>query len=85
VNEKRNPEFFEVLEENFDDRIIDEHYEKGKTERPYLGFDECALPVILYHNTPNNSVAVLWYSLTKKDGSFQGLFPRIDRHQEGWQ
>lgn len=44
-----------------------------------LGFGNCALPVVLAHNTPNNSVPLLWSYDTAK---FMGLFPRIPRHIE---
>jgi hypothetical protein len=60
--------------------IIDRHYEKGKHEQYWLGFDECALPLILHHNTPNNSLPLLWWY--PEDESFRGLFPRVTRHRE---
>jgi hypothetical protein len=61
----------------FDDTIINKAYRKGKTDKPFLGFDQCALPLILYHNTPNNSLPLLWLPDGKK---FTGLFPRVTRH-----
>ena len=51
-------------------------YEVGKHDKPYLGFDECALPVVLSHNTPNNSLPIIWQDSDR----FHGLFPRINRH-----
>ena len=51
-------------------------YEVGKHDEPYLGFDECALPVVLAHNTPNNSLPLIWQDAER----FHGLFPRISRH-----
>lgn len=57
----------------------DEAYNIGETTRPYLGFDECALPIVLSHNTPNNSLPILWQD-TDDDNQFKGLFPRISRH-----
>jgi hypothetical protein len=74
-----NPQFITILKDYFDPSIIDSHYEKGKHIDPYLGFNECALPVILYHNTPNNSLPILWM---QEDKSFTGLFPRVTRHKE---
>jgi hypothetical protein len=61
-------------------KIIDRHYEKGKHDQYYLGFDECALPLVLHHNTPNNSLPILWWY--PEDESFRGLFPRVTRHRE---
>lgn len=56
-----------------------EAYKVGQKERPYLGFDECALPVVLSHNTPNNSLPILWQD-SDVNNQFKGLFPRISRH-----
>jgi hypothetical protein len=64
---------------NFDESIVDRHYEKGKHDDPYLGFNECALPIILYHNTPNNSLPILWFA---EDSKCVGLFPRVTRHKD---
>jgi len=36
------------------------HFREGGTNDPALGFADCALPLVLEHNTPNNSVALLW-------------------------
>ncbi len=66
-------------EEYFDSSIVDSHYKKGKHEKPYLGFNECALPIILNHNTPNNSLPILWFS---EDSNCVGLFPRVTRHKD---
>ena len=64
----------------FDKTIIDKHYKiSGKIKKPYLGFNECALPLVLNHNTPNNSLPIIWFS---EDKEIKGLFPRITRHKE---
>ncbi|MBN1330467.1 MAG: hypothetical protein JXA54_13415 [Candidatus Heimdallarchaeota archaeon] len=42
-----------------------------------FGFAGCLIPVILEHNTPNNSIFILW---AYEDLEFVGLFPRITRH-----
>lgn len=61
------------------EELEDEHTKKGG-KNVKLGFGECALPVVLFHNTPNNSVPLLWsYDTSDK---FKGLFPRIPRHKE---
>lgn len=57
----------------------DKAYNVGSTANAFLGFDECALPVVLSHNTPNNSLPILWQD-TDNDNEFKGLFPRISRH-----
>lgn len=56
--------------------VLSKSYAVGKDDNPWLGFDECALPVVLAHNTPNNSLPIIWQDAER----FHGLFPRISRH-----
>lgn len=71
-------DFIKLAEKYFDDTIINKHFKKGKHSKPYLGFDECGLPLILNHNTPNNSLPILWLA---DDMLYKGLFPRVTRHK----
>lgn len=73
-----NTNFLTLAEKYFDPTVVDRHYKKGKHDKPYLGFNECALPLVLNHNTPNNSLPILWLPDDKK---YQGLFPRVTRHK----
>ncbi len=59
--------------------VVDKHFLVGGTEDANLGFAGCALPVVLGHNTPNNSVYLLWGPEQFKP---HGLFPRVSRHRE---
>lgn len=70
--------FLDMLKNYYDPVIETSHYKKGKHRCPYLGYDECGLPLILSHNTPNNSLPILWFDENMK---YIGLFPRISRHQ----
>jgi hypothetical protein len=63
----------------YDERASDKHIAVGGTQSAQLGFAECALPVVLSHNTPNNSVYLLWGPAMFN--TF-GLFPRVSRHRE---
>ena len=64
-----------------------EHIAKGGTTAE-LGFASCALPLVLEHNTPNNSVALLWADTPGDDGTrgnpvrhaMRPLFRRRQRH-----
>ncbi|MDV2480855.1 hypothetical protein F8E02_02305 [Methanoculleus sp. Wushi-C6] len=47
-------------------------------DHPWLGYNECALSVVMSHNTPNNSVPLLWFD---EDSKHHGLFPRVNRHK----
>lgn len=81
LDETRDPEIISLLQKFKDDSIIDKHFRKGRCcDKSYLGYDECALPLILYHNTPNNSVPLLWYEDDIEERKFLGLFPRVSRH-----
>lgn len=61
----------------FDPILADEH----KDEVP-LGYGEVALALVLHHNTPNNSVALLWADSEGREGGLdrRALFPRYERH-----
>ncbi|MCK1650175.1 hypothetical protein IVA88_01810 [Bradyrhizobium sp. 149] len=63
----------------YDDRASDRHISVGGTESARLGFANCSLPLVLSHNTPNNSVYALW---GPEDYQFFGLFPRVSRHRQ---
>lgn len=80
-DESADPEFAALAKnpEYGHENIYDEHVTKENTPNPWLGFADCGLPIVLYHNTPNNSMPILW---KHDDGTaFRGLFPRISRHQ----
>jgi hypothetical protein len=63
----------------YDHQVFDKHMKIGGTADGKLGFAACALPVVLSHNTPNNSIYILWGPEQYK---FVGLFPRVSRHRE---
>lgn len=71
-------EDYEMHINNGEDTYVDKHFTKGDCQYPFLGFDKCSLPLILYHNTPNNSFPVLWHSWMNG----HALFPRVTRHKE---
>lgn len=79
LNTDTDNELATLLKKYYDEGIEDEHYLKGKHAKPYLGFDECDIPLILNHNCPNNSVPILWFEEFRK---YKGLFPRVSRHGE---
>ena len=68
------------------DLLIDSHYDTenessstalGGTDLKY-GFAGGGLPLILSHNTPNNSLGLLWAESSK----MRPLFPRVTRHKD---
>lgn len=66
-----------ICEEFWDPAMEDEH--KGAAP---LGYKKVALPVVLFHNTPNNSISVLWADTEHQPESKtrRALFPRYERH-----
>lgn len=66
-----------LIDALYDPIINDKHMKKGGADGRY-GFADCGLPVILSHNTPNNSIALLWADTAR----VRGLFPRVTRHRE---
>lgn len=64
-----------LLDAYYDPSIEDDHTSKGGTNLKY-GFAQCGLPLILSHNTPNNTLSLLW----ARSRSMRPLFPRISRH-----
>jgi hypothetical protein len=69
----------DLTQRYYDDRSFDKHMRVGGTEDARLGFAGCALPLVLAHNTPNNSIYLLW---GPEGSDFVGLFPRVSRHRE---
>jgi hypothetical protein len=61
--------------------VLGEHVQKGGGDVRY-GFGEGRLPVVLSHNTPNNSLSILWADTSGRPGSAnqRALFPRRHRH-----
>lgn len=62
----------------FDDSVDDEHGKVGGTSKRF-GYAGGRLPLVLSHNTPNNSIFILWAEDRQK---VRGLFPRVSRHRK---
>ena len=69
---------FSAIVDRYLDWEQDEHFAKGGSTDAKYGYGGCGLPVVLTHNTPNDSLFLLWTSKAQ----LTGLFPRIDRHKE---
>jgi len=63
-------------------RRLEKHCREAGMVTMKLGYANCALPVVLEHNTPNNSIPLLWAETTGGDGvhAMEPLFFRRDRH-----
>ena len=65
------------------------HYNKGIQDNHvgdniWFGYSDCGLPLVLEHNTPNNSIALLWADSTgskfTEQHKMKPLFARRKRH-----
>lgn len=72
-------EFDALLHQKYNPEILmDEHRAVGGAQIIH-GFSDCGLPLVFAHNTPNNSVYLLWFT----NEPYVALFPRVDRHKAG--
>jgi hypothetical protein len=75
---KENP-VGDLIDKYYDHDVFDTNLAKGGTTDAKYGYAGCGLPVVLHHNTPNNSLALLW---SYEGMNVRGLFPRVQRHKE---
>jgi hypothetical protein len=59
------------------ERFYGEDFEDEHTGSVKYGLENCGLPLVLHHNTPNNSLFLLW---ARKRQDFTPLFVRYERH-----
>lgn len=83
----QNHDFIQLTQKYYDSVLRTHHTDVGGVTHLGLGYGGCALPLVLDHNTPNNSVALLWAETEggqHKDGSIahamRPLFRRRQRH-----
>lgn len=75
------PEFARLVETYYDDTIETRHMKIGGEDGRW-GFGACGLPLVLEHNTPNNSIALLWAETSggTDTHAMRPLFRRRQRH-----
>jgi hypothetical protein len=77
-------EFAEICRKYHDTHVDDKVKTDASSATAALGFRDSRLPLILSHNTPNNSVGILWENTADEPNStsrFTPLFPRHERHK----
>jgi hypothetical protein len=67
----------DVIKKYYDASVEDEHSKKGGSDLKF-GFAAGGLPLVLHHNTPNNSIFLLWVEGSE---TVRPLFPRVSRHR----
>lgn len=81
-NSNCNCDFIKLTEKYYNNNIETRHTKIGGVDKINLGYGACGLPLILEHNTPNNSIALLWAEADGGQGKFEmrPLFRRRQRH-----
>lgn len=72
-------EFDALLHQRYDPEVMMNEHRKVGGAHIVHGFSDCGLPLVFTHNAPNNSVYLLWETLSP----YVALFPRVDRHKPG--
>jgi hypothetical protein len=81
VADADEPSFIALTKKYFDHALVTPHTATGGSPDLWLGYAECRLPIILDHNTPNNSFAILWAQTKGAKGRpMRPLFHRRQRH-----
>lgn len=86
ADREANGEFIGLTNKYYDPVLRNRHTDVGGVPHLGLGYGGCALPIVLEHNTPNNSVALLWAETEGgvRDGkavpAMRPLFRRRQRH-----
>ena len=81
VSPEDEPNFANLVETYYDNSIETRAMRVGGKDGRW-GFSECALPLVLEHNTPNNSIALLWAETpgAPDKHAMRPLFRRRQRH-----
>jgi hypothetical protein len=82
---QKDQAFLNLCDRYYDHALFErlkKHCEEAGQKDMKRGYAECALPVVLDHNTPNNSLPLLWAETAGGDGvhPMRSLFHRRDRH-----
>jgi hypothetical protein len=76
--------FWPLIQKYYNSGIETSHTRKGGGKDVRLGFGQCALPLVLEHNTPNNSIPIIWADVDNSNGQMpmRPLFRRRQRHSD---
>ncbi|AFL89327.1 hypothetical protein Terro_3096 [Terriglobus roseus DSM 18391] len=85
ISPSTHAEFWRLMQNHYNSSIQTKHTDVGGAENIANGYGGCGLPLVLEHNTPNNSVALLWAECDATDKespapAMRPLFRRRQRH-----
>jgi hypothetical protein len=75
-----SPEWAAFLRKYYDPNIMTDSLSRGGADAIH-GFAQCGLPLIIEHNTPNNSLAILWAESSSENPSAHTMRPLFRRRQ----
>ncbi|AFY61887.1 hypothetical protein [Synechococcus sp. PCC 6312] len=80
LNDIKDSSFLALIDKDsyYDSNVENKHTQVGGNTVK-RGFADCSLPLVLSHNTPNNSIFLLWSD--PEMYKVRGLFPRVSRHR----
>lgn len=84
LNEDRDKEFLTLADNYYDPNIENpKHLIPSGVDNLRRGYGGCALPIVLEHNTPNNSMPIIWSESdgVKGNHKMRPLFRRHQRHE----
>lgn len=81
ISNEEEPDFLRILDKHYNPSIMTPSMKVGG-EDGRLGFAQGGLPIVLEHNTPNNTVALVWAETEASDThpEMRPLFRRRQRH-----
>ena len=82
ISETKAGAFWPLIQKYYNSSIETEATLKGGTKDVRMGFGKCALPLVFEHNTPNNSIPLIWAETEGTNGehAMRPLFRRRQRH-----
>ena len=84
LDETRDKEILALADNHYDPSIeILKHLIPSGVDNLRRGYGGCALPIVLEHNTPNNSMPIIWSESDGVNGKhkMRPLFRRHQRHE----
>ena len=84
IDEQMAEGFWPLIQKYYNSGIGTVHTRKGGGKDVRLGFGQCALPLVLEHNTPNNTIPIIWADIDGSNGEspMRPLFRRRQRHSD---
>lgn len=84
VDQSDEPDFVAIADHFYDSVLEDKHAEESEDPNMRRGYAQCSLCLVFEHNTPNNTLALLWAE-TNGDAAanrhpMRPLFRRRTRH-----